>query len=456
MVAFGETYIAAFAMMALGMGDLLTGLIATIPIFGGSILQLASPWGIGRLRSFRRWVLLTTGLQTCSLFAFAAVAWVGGAPAWVVFLIATAYWAGGLAAGPAWNTWAEFLVPERIRSTFFARRVRIIQGCQLIGMVIAGCCLRYCENQQSELTGYACLFLMAGIGRAMSWGALARQSESSSWLHGDVLDVVGRRHTRSARLLRSESASDVSIPRFVACLCITQVAVYITGPYFTPYMFKHLELSYTSYMMLLAIAFLGKVIVLPMVGRAVNRWGASRVFWWGSLAIVPIPSFWIFSDSIYFLAGVQFVSGICWATYELSLFLLFFERIPRNQRVAILSYYNVGNALAMVMGAFIGAGILGLCSGSVAGYMTLFVLSGLGRGIAFLGIPAVNSVTEPQTTPAQILIPVAAKGSSAPFVHRVPTAAAVPATAMESPTTARRREEAPAGSGVVATKVVTA
>src|SRR5688572_27957009 len=42
MVGMGETYIAPFAI-ALGTGGISTGLLTTVPIFAGSILQLITP-----------------------------------------------------------------------------------------------------------------------------------------------------------------------------------------------------------------------------------------------------------------------------------------------------------------------------------------------------------------------------------------------------------------------------
>ena len=43
MVGIGETYLAAF-VLALGMGEIAAGLISSIPLLAGSVLQLGDGW----------------------------------------------------------------------------------------------------------------------------------------------------------------------------------------------------------------------------------------------------------------------------------------------------------------------------------------------------------------------------------------------------------------------------
>lgn len=142
MVGIGETYVPAFAL-ALGLGEVAAGLIATVPMLAGGVLQLASPWAICGLRSHRRWVVTCASFQAVSVLLLLAVALVGGVAAWLLFVPATLYWAAGLATGPAWNTWVEDLVPKQIRPTFFARRVRVSQISVLVGLVLGGLFLHW-------------------------------------------------------------------------------------------------------------------------------------------------------------------------------------------------------------------------------------------------------------------------------------------------------------------------
>jgi MFS family permease len=144
MVGMGETYLAAFAL-ALGLGETAAGLVATVPMLAGALLQLAGPWAVDRLGSHKRWVVLCASCQAASLL-LAPLALLGFGSAvfagFIVFLAATLYWGAGLATGPAWNTWMEAVVPRRVRTRFFASRVRLCQLCLLLGFVGGGLLLQ--------------------------------------------------------------------------------------------------------------------------------------------------------------------------------------------------------------------------------------------------------------------------------------------------------------------------
>src|SRR5690606_2878347 len=104
MVGIGETYLAAF-VLAMGMGQMVSGLIATVPLFVGSLLQLMSPRAIRALGSHRNWVALCALIQALAFVPLIIGAFVGSMPVWLVFVIASIYWASSLGCGPAWNTW---------------------------------------------------------------------------------------------------------------------------------------------------------------------------------------------------------------------------------------------------------------------------------------------------------------------------------------------------------------
>ena len=76
---------------------------------------------------------------------------------------------------------------------------------------------------------------------------------------------------------------------------------------------------------------------------------------------------------------MQLISGLVWAAYELAMLLMFFEAIPRQDRASVLTFYNFGNAAALVVGGLIGAAILQLGSESHAAYLVLFGISSLAR-----------------------------------------------------------------------------
>jgi hypothetical protein len=281
----------------------------------------------------------------------------------------------------------EELVPLRVRTRFFACRQRTSQICLLAGFAIGGLSLQFGRAYEVELLVFAAIFLTAATCRAISGSFMAKQSEPSRGrIQEEQISLV--------QMLRKKG----SIPggRLVVYLLAMQVAVQISGPYFTPFMLKQERWSYITFMVLIGLSFLGKVIALPLWGRIGQRVGATRLMWIGGLAIVPISGLWLLSEPligmrwnvagieiwvrILCIAAIQLISGVAWAAYELAMALQFLHGIPRKQRTSMLTLYHFGNSAAMVLGALIGLSVFQLLGEGHGTYMTLFVLSSIMRG----------------------------------------------------------------------------
>jgi MFS family permease len=376
MVGLGETYVPAF-VLALGLGEVAAGMVATVPLLAGSVLQMAAPGFVRKLGSYRRWVVACAACQALSLLLMAALALRPDWSGWSVFAAAVVYWSAGLAAGPAWNAWVEHLVPRGMRASFFARRVRVCQFCILLGLVAGGLMLRQGAASNHLRTTFAVLFIAAACSRLISAVLISRQTESRGML------------LFAAKPVRA-STSFWPLPagaRLVLYLVTLQTAVYISGPYFTPYMLTRLKLSYLEYTLLLGAAFSGKILALPWFGAYAKRAGANRLLWIGGIGVVPVASLWLISDSFPYLLAMQFFSGVVWAAHELAVFLMFFESIPREHRVRVLTWYNFGNSAAMVGGALLGAAVFRLLGDATPTYLTIFALSSISRGVSLVLLP---------------------------------------------------------------------
>ncbi len=391
MVGIGETYLPAF-VLARGMGEFTAAMIATVPILLGSLLQLAAPLVLQKVGSYRRFVVMTASLQAVSMLSLFCMSLAKHVPAWAVFIPATMYWAAGLSTGPAWNTWVEQIVPRRIRPGFFAIRSRLCHAGVLMGLITGGLVLRWSAQTDFPVTIFGVLFGVGAMGRFLSAAMLARQSEGYDHTHlkmaaKESVRTVDRFHT-VLQTLRHPGP----IGRFVLFLMAVQTAVHISGPYFTPFMLKSMQMSWVEYMGLLSLGFVGKMISLPWAGRIANRFGSDRLLWIGGLGIVPISSFWMWNQSVWFLACVQVVSGMVWGCYELAMLLQFFHQIPSNRRVGILTLYNLGNSAAMVAGSLIGATILNWLGATKDAYLAVFVCSSIARATALMMMPGGKTV----------------------------------------------------------------
>ncbi len=377
MVGLGEAYLAAFAL-AVGLGEVVAGLVGTVPLLAGAILQLVSPRAIVWLGSLRRWVVLCASVQMLSLLPLAAAAWLGRISAPLLMLIATVYWGAALATGPAWSTWIGSLIPRPLRAGFLARRARLCQLSVLAGLIVSGLSLQYGSKHDLTLTVFGMLFLAAASARLFSTLMLARQSEARVPAHAQR--IVPLREV--ARRLRGGMDG-----RLLLYMLTVQTCVQVSGPFFTPYMLKRLELSYAEYLMLVATAFVSKTLALPTMARFADRRGAQGLLWISGLAIVPLAGFWIIVDTLPLLFVLQLFAGLIWGMYELATLLLLFDHIEERERTSILTLFNVANALAMVGGSLLGGAILVLVTqsryGTVndgrLGYHVLFGLTTVAR-----------------------------------------------------------------------------
>jgi MFS family permease len=174
-------------------------------------------------------------------------------------------------------------------------------------------------------------------------------------------------------------------------LVVLQGMVQLSGPFFTPYMLKELDFSYLQYVGLISISFVAKAFSLSAWAHVTKRTNAKVLLWIGSVGLVPLAALWTVSTHFAWLLFVQTLSGVLWAAYELGFFLMFFEVLPKDRRIRMLTVYNFANSSAIFVGASIGATILWFSGSGVTGYWTLFGLSSLGRLFA-LGILASASL----------------------------------------------------------------
>jgi MFS family permease len=377
MVGFGETYVAAF-VLAIGLGEVTAGMIGSVPLLAGGLMQMVSLHAVRLLGSHKRWVLICGSVQCLSFVPFFLAALAGHMTAAAALATTAVYWGAGLATGPAWNTWIETIVPRRVRARFFAARTLVSQLFVFVGFLGGGLWLQYAADARNAGAAFAALFAIAAACRLASVSLLAVHSEPMP------IPPNMRRIPLTAAWRHIQAGSG---GRLLLYLVAVQAAVQMAGPYFAPFMLIKLNLTYTEFAGLLSVAFLSKVAALPLCGRYAQRVGAWRLLWIGGIGIVPLSGGWIVSQNFAWLLLLQVVGGAVWAAYELAFFLLFFESIEVEERTSVLTFYNLLNTAAWVGGALLGGLVLHFGGTGYNTYLLVFGLSSLGRLLA-LGLLA--------------------------------------------------------------------
>ena len=287
-----------------------------------------------------------------------------------------AYWAFGMATGPAWNAWITSLVPAELRPRFFARRTRFTQGTLFGAIAVGGLLLQWGQRAEAVPAIFALLFATATGARLVSARFLARQSEPAG---------LARTHETVPLWGVLAAARHGGSGRVLAYLVGMQAAVHVAAPFFTPYMLGPLALSYAEFMVLTASAFLARVCVLPLLGRVAEARGTRLVLLWGAAGIVPLPLLWLVSHHFLYLLVLQLLAGSAWAALEFATLLFFFEGIAESRRASVLAAYNLASAAAIALGALLGSQLFTVLDPSPAVYGWLFAVSSAGR-LVMLGV----------------------------------------------------------------------
>ncbi len=423
MVGIGEAYFAAFAL-ALGFGEVTTGMLGTIPMLAGSTLQLVSPLGVRWLGSHRLWVVACATVQALSFLPLLVGALLGSLSPSTFFVLAALYWTSGQAAGPAWNTWIEALIPRRVRPAFFARRSRMAQGFVICGLLAGGLALDAGKAHGDELLTFAVLFGIAAVSRLVSAHYLAAQEAGPPCAASPASSVNLR--GLWGRLWRAPDG------KLVVYMLAVTVAVNVSAPFFNPFMLRELGLPYDRYMVLLIAAVVARIVALPLLGALARRKGARWLLFVGGVGIVPTAGLWVVSDAFAYLLAAQAFAGVVWAAYELATQLLILEIIRREERTLVLTWYTFAHAVAMVGGSSVGGIVLSGLGHGHAAYAAVFLLSTAARALSVLFLLRV--ATTPRTLVALAQRIVAVSPNVGAMVRPI-----VPSIADEAPKPLRQR-----------------
>ena len=391
MVGGGESYLQAF-VLAVGQNEVFAGLIATLPVMVGSLLQLVSPTAVRWLGSHKRWVVTCSLLQAACFVPLIVAACAGQISAFSALVISSVYWGASLGTGPAWNTWQGTIIPRPLRAKFFAKRSRLCQATTLIGFLAGGFALEAGKTHGNRIEIFAVLFAVSCLCRILSSACLAFQTEPSP-IPEDMRFLTLREQWR--KFSRGPSG------RLLLFAVAMQVGVHVAGPFFWPYMLNELRFSYTACAILIGVSYVAKFVCLPWWGRLAHHTGAQRLLWIGAIGIIPLAGGWAVSSNYWWLLALQLLAGAAWGAYELALVLLFFETIPEAERTSLLTLYNVANSAALAAGSLIGAGLLNWTGISVTGYLIVFAASTMLRLMTMLLLRRI-----PATTVMSAAVPV--------------------------------------------------
>jgi MFS family permease len=386
MMGAGEANIVVFAL-ALGFGERFAGLLAALPLLGGALLHLVSPWCVNRLGSHKRWLEIAALAQALAFVPLIIAALVGSIPGWLLMLIAAFYWGACFSAGSTWNTYIGVTTPKQLHAKYFALRSRVLNIALVVSTVLAGAALHQAKGTDYVFAVFAGLFLIAAVARGGSWFFTIKQTEP-------VPIPPGYR-----RVPWSELASRYRHGpggRMIAYALFAQLALQVSSPFVTPYLLEQvgMKTNYAQFGVLTAWVLLAKVVAVPLWGKLAHARGPHVLLRVGGVLIIPLPLLWLLGDSFAWLLVVQTITGAALAAYELSVFLMLLRSVPDHERTSVMTKYQVVSQSATVIGSLIGVHLLTQLGHGWAGFAAVFAASCGLRAIALLLLARVPSPTD--------------------------------------------------------------
>lgn len=365
MVGAGESYLPAYAL-SIGMGEVFAGILASLPLVSGAVLQLFTPRLVHKVHSHKYWVVLSTLLQAMAFLPLIYFSLTRAPNFWVLFFIFTLYWGAGFSASSAWTFWMGHLVPEHKSAKYFSFRSRIQQVGIVLGIVGGGVALHNKVEIGPFSSVFTLLFIFAFVCRLTSTLVLSKKMYRSEWV---LNDQVHRLRDSWMLFWRGQHKK-----KFFTYLIPFQMAIYISSPFVTPYMLAQLKMNYGQYMVAIAALMVGKIISLSFMQKAKTNFDGFNVMMVGLVLISPLPALWALSESFAYVAVLQILSGMGWACLEVGLSLVFFQDLRQEEKVPVLTIYNLLNSVAIIAGTFLGAKFLHMLGETKNSYWLLFAV----------------------------------------------------------------------------------
>ncbi len=376
MFGFGEKYLSAFAVF-LQATNTQIGLLTSLPLLFGSVLQYFSTKLIDTFKSRKKFVMTAIFIQAVSWLLILSVFYLGEYKVYFLIFFAIIYWVSGMISGPAWNSWMGDLVDSETRGKYFSKRNRIIGLGVMISTILAGLILDYFKRGVlNPYYGFLIVFLIAFVSRMMSTYFLGKKYEP------DMIKLEERDKFSFTEFVKQARFRNYGL--FVLFLSLLNFSIYISAPFFAAYMLYDLELSYFSYMILISIAFVSKFIFLPMWGNFSDEYGNKKILTFTGLFITLVPLLWLVSKNFYYLIFVELFSGLVWAGFEISSFNFIFDTTTPQKRPLCVSYYNIINGVFILMGTTLGSLVIKYNWFFWSDYYMAFLVSGIARFLVFV------------------------------------------------------------------------
>ncbi len=416
MEGMGLKYITPYAL-SLGLSNKLIGILEVLPTLIANVLRIflsKTYYKKSRKSMVLPFIFIQAFFWIPLLFVGVAYFFFGLKLSYASLFLIICYSViiiSGLIASPAWTSWMQDLV-ETNRGEFFGKRSKINGFIIATSMIAAGLILDAFKGEKVFL-GFVILFLLASVGRYLSFYFLKKQYEPPATKDEKAFFSF----FQFAKKMHSNNFG-----RFVIFTSLISFGVAIASPFFSVYMIKELQLSYFSFTLITLSSLISPIFFLSFIGKRTDKYGTVKVMKISGLLISFIPLLWIFSIFlmnsaqwiiITYLFIVEFFSGFVWAAYNLSTSNFIYDAVTKPKIILCFTYFGFINSIGSFLGGLIGGQLSSSASFSIFGLgaiLSVFLISTVLRILPSIFVaPKLKEVRQVEASPAKIQLRVKEK-----------------------------------------------
>lgn len=376
MIGAGESFFSAYALY-LGFSEIQSGIVVTIPILIGGLIQFFSPWGINKIKSFEKWTMGGVAIHAILFLLFLGLDQTLSGNFLLFFALVSCYWLVNMSVTSSWNAWISSILEHKSIRSFFAMRSAVVAVGTLTGLCFSGALLQY-YPKDNPIGVFKVIFFTCFLMRIGSLISLKKHDnvEFSEIEHRGILHDI--------RVFKEKYPFAF---KFIIFTCLFKIGVYFSASFFTPYMLKQLHFSYIQYVAIIACAFSARAVLNQALRKFFDKLDVNKLYLVASIGICIIPFLWTQTARFEFLISMEFITGLLWGAFELAFFITSFEEIPTKDQSRFMTIFNLFHTIAIGIGSILGLSYFYFKGAHIEVYLSIFLISSCMRATSLLFFP---------------------------------------------------------------------
>ncbi|MAG02800.1 hypothetical protein CMI42_05670 [Candidatus Pacearchaeota archaeon] len=378
--SFGHHYVAPFAI-AVNSSSSLVAMLSSVQGLLGPLSQLFGS-RFPEKYSRKKIMLKTVFFESLMWLPFIAIAilfhkgiLLQALPILVLFSFALYIIAGNLGY-PAWFSWMGDIVEKKKRGRYFSKRNLLVGFVSVILAISAALLLDYFKKNSMLMQGFGILFFLALLSRLISWKIFHKQYEPKIKLKKGYYFSFWDFTISSTK----NNFGRFTLFRFFFTLTTT-----ISGALLAVYLLKHLNFSYTTYMIIIFSGTAFSLLVLEFWGKFIDKYGSYRALCIAAIMMPFVPILWILDSNPIYLIFPSVINGIAWAGIHLSEKNFIYDNVSNQKRGLAVSYYNMFWGIGTFLGALTGAFLIKILDTNfIQPIILIFIIGAVARGISVI------------------------------------------------------------------------